>query len=83
MAPPKMSGPHAPTALGCPFGGGCHVSQPGMKALYLTDKLSQQASGRHAYSRSMFYGLRMVSSVAYLLTRHGAANSKRAYLVSV
>ena len=38
---------------------GCHVSQPGLKALCLTDKLAQQASVKQARSRSMFYGQNM------------------------
>ena len=52
MALPQMSGPHAPTALGCPYGGGC----PGLKALCLTDNLAQQASAKQVRSRIMFYG---------------------------
>ena len=59
MEPPQMSGPHASTALGCLKGGACNVSQPGLKALCLTDKLAQQASVKQARSRNMFYGQKL------------------------
>ena len=67
MAHPQMSGPHSPTALGCPQGGGCHVDQSSLKALLPTDKLAQQASVMQARSRSMVYGQNMLRALPMLL----------------